>query len=108
MAKLLTAAMIFAALAPVAGGVAANGVYKCSGSAGSVVYQDAPCSAGTELRNFATDPPSLSVIPGTPAPEQHRHPRQAPRQSARRLLPRRESPRTMTRKPTSAASFRSE
>lgn len=68
MAKLLTAAMIFAALAPVAGGVAANGVYKCSGSAGSVVYQDAPCSAGTELRNFATDPPSLSVIPGTPAP----------------------------------------
>ena len=68
MAYLLTAAMLSAALAAIPGGAAANGVYKCSGSAGSVVYQDAPCSPGTELRNFATDPPSLSVIPGTAAP----------------------------------------
>lgn len=44
-------------------------VYKCTGVAGSVVYQDSACAAGTELRNFATDPPMLSVIPGaTPAP----------------------------------------
>jgi hypothetical protein len=67
MAKLLTAAMLSAALAASPGSAAANGVYKCSGG-GGVVYQDAPCSPGTELRNFATDPPSLSVIPGTPAP----------------------------------------
>jgi len=44
-------------------------VYKCTGAAGSVLYQDSPCAAGTELRNFATDPPTLSVIPGvTPGP----------------------------------------
>ncbi len=43
-------------------------VYKCTGAAGSVVYQDSSCAAGTELRNFATDPPTLSIIPGvTPA-----------------------------------------
>jgi hypothetical protein len=44
-------------------------VYKCTGTAGSIVYQDSPCAAGTELRNFTTDPPTLSVIPGTaPSP----------------------------------------
>ncbi len=69
MGYLLTAAMLATALVATPGSAAANGVYKCSGSAGSVVYQDAPCSPGTELRNFDTDPPSLSVIPGTPVPK---------------------------------------
>jgi uncharacterized protein DUF4124 len=44
-------------------------VYKCAGASGSVVYQDSPCAPGTELRNFAIDPPTLSVVPGAaPAP----------------------------------------
>ena len=46
---------------------AATTVYKCSDSASGVVYQDAPCAPGTELRNFATDPPSLSIVPAAPA-----------------------------------------
>ncbi len=68
MAYLLIAALLSAALAAPPGGATTSGVYKCSGGAGSVVYQDAPCTPGTELRNFATDPPALSVIPGTPVP----------------------------------------
>jgi hypothetical protein len=32
------------------------------------VYQDQPCPPGQELRNFETDPPSLSVIPLRPVP----------------------------------------
>jgi len=42
-------------------------VFKCAGDRGTVVYQDAPCAAGHELRNFDTDPPALTVIPATPA-----------------------------------------
>lgn len=42
-------------------------VFKCAGDKGAVVYQDAPCAAGHELRNFDTDPPALTVIPATPA-----------------------------------------
>ncbi len=41
-------------------------VYKCS-SPGGAIYQDAPCAPGTELRNFSTDPPALSIVPATPA-----------------------------------------
>lgn len=47
---------------------AAAAVFKCAGDKGAVVYQDAPCAPGQELRNFATDPPALSVIPGRAAP----------------------------------------
>jgi hypothetical protein len=43
-------------------------VYKCQGEQGIVVYQEAPCLIGRELRNFDTDPPSLSIVPGGPAP----------------------------------------
>lgn len=42
-------------------------VFKCEGEKGSVVYQDAPCGPGKELRNFDTDPPALTVLPATPA-----------------------------------------
>jgi hypothetical protein len=48
-------------------------VYKCAGENGAIVYQESPCPEGKELRNFDTDPPTLSVIPGavgTPAPPQ--------------------------------------
>lgn len=40
---------------------------KCRGEQGSVIYQDAPCPPGMELRNFDTDPPALSVVPGLAA-----------------------------------------
>ena len=68
MAILLLAAVVSSAFAATPGVAAANTVYKCADAAGSVVYQDAPCADGKELRNFATDPPALSVIPGTPVP----------------------------------------
>ena len=39
---------------------------KCKGDPGSVVYQDEPCKPGMELRNFDTDPATVSVVPGSP------------------------------------------
>jgi hypothetical protein len=68
MGILLLATVVSSALAASPSVAAANSVYKCADVAGSVVYQDAPCAEGKELRNFATDPPPLSVIPGTPIP----------------------------------------
>ena len=41
-------------------------MYKCAGDAGTPVYQDAPCPAGRELRNFASDPANVSVLPMRP------------------------------------------
>jgi hypothetical protein len=43
-------------------------VYKCADDRQQPVYQDAPCPAGRELRNFAVDPPAVSVIPTRPVP----------------------------------------
>ncbi|MEO8740258.1 MAG: hypothetical protein ABI537_11225 [Casimicrobiaceae bacterium] len=59
--------------------VAASTVYKCAGATNAVVYQDIPCAAGKELRNFTNDPPALSVIPGTPVPGAKREAVAAPR-----------------------------
>lgn len=42
---------------------AAAEVYKCAGPDRVPVYQDAPCPAGKELRNFQTDPPEITVLP---------------------------------------------
>jgi hypothetical protein len=53
-----------AAISPAAGAA----IVKCATDDGGLMYQDAPCPPGRELRNFDTDPPTLSVIPGTPAP----------------------------------------
>jgi hypothetical protein len=39
---------------------------KCRGDRGSVLYQDEPCKPGMELRNFDTDPATVSVVPGSP------------------------------------------
>lgn len=60
---------------PVAGHAA---LYKCALDGATVVYQDTPCPAGRELRDFDRDPANVSVVPfGTaPAPA-------APRSSAR-------------------------
>jgi hypothetical protein len=43
-------------------------VYKCADDRRQPLYQDVPCPPGRELRNFARDPPSLSVIPIRPVP----------------------------------------
>jgi len=43
-------------------------VYKCVDNRQQPVYQDKPCAAGTEVRNFETDPPNVSVIPMRPVP----------------------------------------
>jgi hypothetical protein len=44
-------------------------VYKCAGDGrGPPVYQDAPCPDGRELRNFAADPATVSVLPMPAAP----------------------------------------
>jgi hypothetical protein len=62
-----------AACALIAGLALASGadatVYKCAEQGGAVIYQEAPCPKGRELRNFDTDPPELSIIPAiTPPP----------------------------------------
>jgi hypothetical protein len=41
---------------------------KCAGEGGRIVYQDTPCAAGKELRNFDIDPATVSVIPPRPIP----------------------------------------
>jgi Domain of unknown function (DUF4124) len=46
--------------------VATAQLVKCDGDAGRIVYQDTPCAAGKELRNFDTDPGTVSVIPLRP------------------------------------------
>jgi len=39
-------------------------IYKCVDADGKQpIYQDSPCPAGRELRNFDTDPAEVSVIP---------------------------------------------
>lgn len=40
-------------------------VYKCAGDGGSPVYQEMPCPPGKELRNFQTNPPEITVLPGS-------------------------------------------
>src|SRR6202158_6345975 len=39
---------------------------KCKAARGRVIYQDEPCKPGMELRNFDTDPATVSVVPGSP------------------------------------------
>jgi hypothetical protein len=68
MLSLLPAMLMVTALAAVSADAATSTVWKCAGNNGDVVYQDAPCPAGKELRNLTTDPPTLSVVPGTPVP----------------------------------------
>ena len=63
-----TALAAAVALALLAAANAGATVYKCQGEQGVVVYQEAPCLIGRELRNFDTDPPSLSIVPGGPTP----------------------------------------
>lgn len=43
--------------------VASADVYKCAGDNGNPVYQEMPCAAGKELRNFQIDPPQITILP---------------------------------------------
>lgn len=53
-----------AATAPKAApATASTEVYKCSDANNAPIYQESPCAPGRELRNFATDPSTVSVIP---------------------------------------------
>ncbi len=58
-------ATIVIAAAAVATAVHAD-VYKCAGDGKTPIYQEMPCAAGKELRNFQTDPPEITVLPGSP------------------------------------------
>ncbi|HEY5365232.1 MAG TPA: DUF4124 domain-containing protein [Casimicrobiaceae bacterium] len=59
MRRVLVALMLLALAAP-----AAADIYKCAGGAdGQPVYQDSACRPGRELRNFQTDPSTVSVVP---------------------------------------------
>lgn len=39
------------------------GLYKCARDNGAVTYQEDPCPAGRELRDFERDPATVSVVP---------------------------------------------
>jgi hypothetical protein len=43
--------------------IAAAGLYKCARDDGTVMYQEDPCPAGKELRDFERDPATVSVVP---------------------------------------------
>jgi hypothetical protein len=47
----------------------AAALVKCARDTGGIVYQDAPCPPGKELRDLEADPATLSVVPGTPVPD---------------------------------------
>jgi len=68
MSALLRLLLLSSALAARAAEGATSTIWKCADDEGSVVYQDVPCPPGKELRNLAIEPPSLSIVPGTPAP----------------------------------------
>lgn len=59
VARHLLAVAIASALAAPASAT----VYKCARDDGSVTYQEDPCPAGRELRDFDRDPPTVSVVP---------------------------------------------
>jgi hypothetical protein len=41
-------------------------IVKCRADDGGILYQDSACKTGMELRNFDTDPATVSVVPGWP------------------------------------------
>ena len=59
---------------------AEGSLLKCRGPGARTVYQDQPCPPGTELRDFAQDPATVSVIPfESPAPKASPKPSRAER-----------------------------
>src|SRR5215831_18085981 len=62
-------------------------LYKCA-SEGGIVYQDAACPPGKELRNLDENPATLSVVPGTPVPAVRAAPGNQSRSSSARAASR--------------------
>jgi hypothetical protein len=62
--RLRVPAQVALAAAAVITNAANADVYKCAGDGGSPVYQEMPCPRGKELRNFQTNPPEITVLPG--------------------------------------------
>jgi len=60
----------------------AHAVYKCAGSGAAPIYQGDPCPPGRELRNFDTDPPNLSIVPGQSGAPPPRHAAAPPARAA--------------------------
>jgi len=83
-------AALCALVALLAAPLASAGIYKCARDDGSVTYQDDPCPAGHELRDFDRDPPPVSVVPfRIPSMPETRTP--APRTTAARETSERKS-----------------
>lgn len=63
----------------------AAGLYKCARDDGTVMYQEDPCPAGKELRDFERDPATVSVVPfrAVPGTETRRAEPRAPPVSSR-------------------------
>lgn len=59
---------VVCALALAAPATSLAGLYKCARDDGAVTYQEDPCPAGKELRDFERDPAPVSVIPFRLAP----------------------------------------
>jgi hypothetical protein len=57
------AAGLACALLLAASQAAIAGLYKCARDDGTVMYQEDPCPAGKELRDFERDPANVSVVP---------------------------------------------
>jgi hypothetical protein len=59
---------------------AAGGPFKCRGTGSGPVYQQQPCPPGAELRDFAQDPATVSIVPfESPAPKVTTKPSRAER-----------------------------
>ncbi|MBK9677255.1 MAG: DUF4124 domain-containing protein [Betaproteobacteria bacterium] len=61
-------------------------VFKCAGPQAVPVYQDTPCPPGKELRNFQTDPPPITVLPGPEIAAEPRAPAE-PKRGTREVAP---------------------
>ncbi|MEP7062285.1 MAG: DUF4124 domain-containing protein [Betaproteobacteria bacterium] len=64
--RMLAACALLAAIT--AASPAHADIYKCLGDNSQPVYQDNPCRAGRELRDFQADPATVSVIPFVTSP----------------------------------------
>lgn len=66
-------------------------VFKCAGPGNVPIYQDTPCPAGRELRNFQTNPPEITVLPAPGSPTEAR-PAADPRRGAKDVAASKVSP----------------
>lgn len=79
----LRVARCLAALAAGLAAAAHAGLYKCAAERGAVIYQDAACAPGHELRDLERDPAQLSIVPGTPVPRTIARAEPAPARAAK-------------------------